>query len=427
MVSEPLSTKPEVDGVDPKVGLVLSGGGARGAYEVGVLRYVREQIARPTPFHVITGSSVGAINGSYIAATCDRPKAQARTLARVWSEIRLDEVYRFGWEQMRTLPQVLFGRDLPKITHGATVGGLVDAQLMQKIVRERIPWKGITDNLHHGRLHAFACSATELATGVTTVFVQTRDGVVGEWPKLPGQEIVPTPISAAHTLASAAIPILFPAVRVGDQFYVDGSLRQNTPIRPAMHLGADRLLVVGLRHDKETQTLQQKAREEAQMIYPNAVFMLGKMLNALLLDKLEADLARIERTNQLIRAGTEIYGPEFPRKIAEGIRGRAGRPYKEVKLVLIRPSRDLGDIAHEHMQQTRLRKYSGVMARWLRRITESAEDVSESDLASYVLFDPEYVDKLIELGYRDAAEKHDELVSLWDAAGGGENPQRGSA
>lgn len=393
---------------------MLSGGGARGAYEVGVLRYVREQLPNPTPFHVITGSSVGAINGSYIAATCDRPKAQARTLARVWNEIRLDEVYRFGWEQMRTLPQVLFGRNLPKVTHGSTVGGLVDAQVMQKVVRELIPWHGIADNLHRGHLHAFACSATELATGVTTVFVQTRTGAVGEWPKLPGQEIVPTAITAAHTLASAAIPILFPAVRVGDQFYVDGSLRQNTPIRPAMHLGADRLLVVGLRHDKETETFQEKAREEASMIYPNAVFMLGKMLNALLLDKLEADLARIERTNQLIRAGTEIYGPDFARKIAEGIRGRAGRPYKQIQLTLIRPSRDLGEIAHEHMQQTRLKKYGGMMARWLRRISESAEDVSESDLASYVLFDPDYVHQLIELGYRDAAAQHDELVALWE-------------
>jgi NTE family protein len=380
---------------------------------VGVLRYVREQLSNPTPFHVITGSSVGAINGSYIAATCDRPRGQARALAKVWNEIRLDEVYRFGWEQMRTLPQVLFGRDMPKLTHGATVGGLVDAQLMQEVVRERIPWQGISENLHRGYLHAFACSATELATGMTTVFVQTRSGSVGEWPSLPGQEIVPTAITAAHTLASAAIPILFPAVRVGDQFYVDGSLRQNTPIRPAMHLGADRLLVVGLRHDKETETFQERAREEAQMVYPNAVFMLGKMLNALLLDKLQADLARIERTNQLIRAGIDIYGPDFPRKIAEGIRGRQGRPYKEIELVLIQPSRDLGEIAHELMQRTRLKRYSGVMARWLRRITEGADDVSESDLASYVLFDPDYVQALIELGYRDAAAKHEQLEHLW--------------
>ena len=396
-----------------RIGLVLSGGGARGAYEVGVLRYVREKIPCPTPFHVITGSSVGAINGSYIAATCDRPRAQARALAKVWNEIRLDEVYRFGWDQMRTLPQVLFGRVLPKLTHGSTIGGLVDAKVMQRVVRELIPWGGITNNLHHGHLHAFACSATELATGMTTVFVQTKNGAVGEWPKLPGQEIVPTAITAAHTLASAAIPILFPAVRVGDQFYVDGSLRQNTPIRPAMHMGADRLLVVGLRHDKETQTLQEKAREEARLVYPNAVFMAGKMLNALLLDKLEADLSRIERTNQLIRAGIEIYGPDFPAKIADGIRGRRGRPYKEIQLVMIQPSQDLGEIAHDLMQRTRLRQYTGVMARWLRRITEQPDDVTESDLASYLLFDPEYVAALIDLGFKDAAAKHDDIVALW--------------
>ncbi|MEM6291021.1 MAG: patatin-like phospholipase family protein [Myxococcota bacterium] len=400
---------------------MLSGGGARGAYEVGVLRYVREQLPCPTPFRVITGSSVGAINGSYIAATCERPRAQARTLARVWNEIRLDEVYRFGWEQMRLLPTVLFGKDLPKLTHGATIGGLVDSQLMQQVVRKRIPWSGITNNLHAGNLDAFACSATELATGVTTVFVQTRGGAVGDWPKLPGQMIVPTAITAAHTLASAAIPVLFPAVRVGDQFYVDGSLRQNTPIRPAMHLGADRLLVVGLRHDKETQHLQAKAREEARMVYPNAVFMLGKMLNALLLDKLEADLARIERTNQLIRAGTEIYGPDFAEKIAEGISGRKGRPYRQIELVLIQPSRDLGELAWEIMQRTRLKNYSGVMARWLRRATEGTDDVTESDLASYVLFDPEYVAALIDLGYKDAAAKHDELMTLWAPSRTSEN------
>ena len=377
-----------------------------------MLRYVRERVPPPQPFHVITGSSVGAVNGAFIAATCDRPKAQGRALQRVWTEIRLDEVYRFGWDQMRSLPQVLFGKNLPKITHGSTIGGLVDSRRIESVVRERIPWRGIADNLYRGNLHAFSCSATELATGLTTVFVQTATRTLPDWPEVPGQVVVPTAITASHTLASAAIPVLFPAVRVGDQIFVDGSLRQNTPIRPAMHLGAERLLVIGLRH-KSAVASHDRLREEAKVIYPNAVFMLGKMLNALMLDKLEADLARIYRTNELIRAGTKIYGEEFAAKIAEGISGRRGRPYKEIKLVMIQPSQDLGEIAYRIIRNTKLEKYGGMMARWLRRSVDQTEDVTENDLASYVLFDHDYITEVIDLGYNDAAAHHDELCDLF--------------
>jgi NTE family protein len=394
------------------VGLVLSGGGARGAYEVGVLRYVRERIP-DTPFHVITGSSVGAINGAYIAATCEHPRSQARMLARVWSEISLDQMYRFSWSQLRSLPQVLFGRDLPKVTDGDTIGGLVDSTFIESIVRQRVPWSGIRANLRAGRLHAFSCSATELATGLTTVFVQTASGELPDWPPEAGQLVVPTEIAAAHTLASAAIPILFPAVRVGEQFFVDGSLRQNTPIRPAMRLGANRLLVIGLRHKDASEVAYQRAREHARAVYPNAVFMLGKMLNALMLDKLEADLARIVRTNEIVEAGAQVYGPDFPQRIASWITGRQSRPYEKVQVVLVRPSRNLGEIAYDCMRRTNLARHSGMMARWLRRTIAAGEDVTEHDLASYVLFDHEYIQALMDLGYSDARAHHDELHELF--------------
>jgi NTE family protein len=402
----------ELANPDARVGLVLSGGGARGAYEVGVLRYVRERLGGPTPFHVVTGSSVGAINGAYVAATCDRPRAQIRMLQRVWSELNLDHMYRFGWSQLRSLPQVLFGRDLPSLTDGDTIGGLVDSTFIESIVRHRIPWAGIRRNLRAGLLYAFSCSATELATGLTTVFVETRDGIPPKWPRDAGQRVVATRISASHTLASAAIPVLFPAVRVGDQFFVDGSLRQNTPIRPAMRLGANRLLVVGLRHRDSNDVAHRRAREAARTIYPNAIFMLGKMLNALMLDKLEADLARISRTNELVRAGTKLYGSDFATAIGEEITGRMGRPYEDIKIALIRPSRNLGEIAFEVMRLNKLARYRGVMARWLRRSLES-EPIPEHDLGSYVLFDPDYVGALMQLGYEDAAAQHDDLAELF--------------
>jgi NTE family protein len=398
----------------PKIGLVLSGGGARGAYEVGVLRYVREKIQGDTHFDIVTGTSVGAINGAYIAATCERPRAQGRALQRVWSELSVDRVYHFGWQQVRELPRVLFGRDLPKMPHGSRIGGLVDGKFLEQMVRQQIPWRAITENLHRGTLAAFSCTATEIATGISTVFVQTGSGRVPEhWPPVPNEAVVHTAITAAHALASAAIPALFPAVRVGDQMFVDGSLRQNTPLRPAMRLGAKRLLVVGLRHEEQAIERRARLREESQFVYPNAFFLLGKMLNSLMLDKVEADLDRIDRTNRMLDAGIEEFGIDYPARMAKAM-GRP-RPYEKVHTVLIRPSQDLGKLAWEVVERTRLSQYSGLVARWIRR-SVAAEQASggESDLGSYVLFDPDYVKQVIELGYRDAQAQHQELVELFD-------------
>ncbi len=396
----------------PRVGLVLSGGGARGAYEVGVLRYIRERIKKTCTFHAITGCSVGAINGSYLAATLDRPRAQVRPLARVWSQIDLDRMYRFGWSQVRQLPQILFGRDLPKSGRMDTIGGLVDTQYIQAFVRRQIPWKGLRLNLERGKLQGFAVSATELATGKTVVFVQTHSGQLPVWPVEKEQRAVYSNIDASHALASAAIPVLFPAIRVGGQYFVDGSLRQNTPVRPAMRLGANRLLVIGLRHAEADQRALDRARQRTKDIFPNAVFMAGKMLDALMLDKLEADMRRIERTNRLIAAGTRLYGDDFGHALGGAIEGRQGRPYVPMEVLLIRPSQNLGEVAYQIIRKTNLSRYSGVMARWIRH-SMMGDEMPENDLASYVLFDPEFLKTLMHIGYHDAEAQHAQIAALF--------------
>lgn len=379
-----------------------------------MLRYIRERLGIDTHFDVITGTSVGAINGAYLAATCDRPKAQCRALQRVWAQLTIERVYDFGWQQLRALPQVLFGRALPKTPHGGRVGGLVDSTALERLVREQIPWRRLTENLAKGHLQAFSVTATEVATGVSTVFVQTSRPRPAPWPSDDSNEsVVRTSITAAHTLASAAIPVLFPAVKIGDQFYVDGALRHNTPLRPALRLGARRLLAIGLRHNETPTERRARQRSEAETVYPNAFFLLGKLLNSLMLDKVESDIERIEQTNRVLEAGAREYGPDFAARLSAAV-GRES-PWHPVETLMIQPSQDIGRIAWEVVRETRLRSSGGVIPVMIRRSIELDEraDHGESDLASYVLFEPEFINRLIELGYADGARHHEQLLHFF--------------
>jgi NTE family protein len=262
------------------------------------------------------------------------------------------------------------------------------------------------------------------------VFVQTGRQRVEPWPESAHESVVRTGITASHTLASAAIPVLFPAVKIGDQFFVDGALRHNTPLRPALRLGARRMLVIGLRHGETPAERRTRQRAEAETIYPNAFFLLGKLMNSLMLDKVESDIERIEQMNRTLEAGAREFGPDFASRLSAAV-GRKD-PWHAVETLTIQPSQDIGRIAWEVVRDTRLRSSGGVVPVMIRRSVEFDEraEHGESDLASYVLFDPEFINRLIELGYADAARHHEQLLHLFrPGERGGERgePQRGEA
>jgi NTE family protein len=185
------------------------------------------------------------------------------------------------------------------------------------------------------------------------------------------------------------------------------------------------MLVIGLRHGESPAERRARQRREAETVYPNAFFLLGKLLNSLMLDKVEGDLQRIEQTNRMLEAGAREFGPDFAKRLS----GAVGRelPWNSVETLFIQPSQDIGRIAWEVVRDTRLRSSGGVVPVLIRRSVEFDEraDHGESDLASYILFEPEFINRLIELGYADAARHHEQLLHFFRAGDGSPEPDAG--
>jgi NTE family protein len=241
------------------VGLVLSGGGARGAYEVGVLLGINEALGKPTSdaarFNVIAGTSVGAINGAWLAANAHVADHHIESLATVWRMLKLQHHLRVdllglvGWTSpLRFLRKPKAGRDEdgPTDRFGRSV---LNPRALEDIVAAAVDWPQLHDNVNAGRLRAFIVAALHIGTGATTMFAELAPGVEFKPMRHPRRIARPTRIDVEHVLASAAIPALFPARRIGRSYFADGGLRFNTPIAPAIRAGADRLVVITLRHD----------------------------------------------------------------------------------------------------------------------------------------------------------------------------------
>lgn len=397
--------------------MVLAGGAARGAYEVGIVSYVFDKVARALgrsiPLDILCGTSVGAINACALAASADDPARGVARLEREWTGLELPNLVRANTSEILGLVRSFVSvRREPVAPTKARQGGVLDPTGIERIVYESIDFSKIRQHLRDDRLHALTISTTDVATGHTVIFVEHAASSSPRWSRDPTIEVRSEEIRAEHALASGAVPFIFPAVRLGNDFYCDGGLRQNVPLSPARRLGAQGLLVVNPRYIGATSQKRELSREAS---YPGPLFLAGKALNALLLDRIDNDIARLSRINDILEAGTRRYGPTFVDELNDELAG--GREVSDItplRVVHIRASADIGAAAGEYVRTKEFAARAGTVAgRLLRRMAEW-EGEGEADLVSYLLFDGEFARRLIDLGRRDAAARHDELCALFE-------------
>ncbi len=407
---------PESNRPGSRVALVLAGGAARGAYEVGVVHYLLEEVSRAlgrdVPLDIFCGTSVGALNACALAAFADTPRGRGARLAAIWRTLRIDQMIRIDSPGLMKMAKRLFAsRPSP---HGNPVreGGLLDPSGLEHLLEHAIPFRAIRKNLDDGHLDAITVSTTHVVTGRTVVFVQQRGLGLPPWSMDPTIEPRAAQLSAQHALASAAIPILFPSVRIDNEFHCDGGLRQNVPLSPARRLGAGGVIVINPRYIGAP--VFSEATPHAEELFPGPLFVLGKTLNALLLDRLDTDLARLDTINRILESGVRAYGPDFMNRLNEAMGFQAPRGLRPMRSVLIRSSENIGDLAAAYVRRASFgKRVGGVLGRVISSLADT-DAQSESDLLSYVLFDGEFASSLIDLGYRDARERHDELCAFFE-------------
>lgn len=383
MTQKPASQRSQ----QPKTALILSGGGARGAYQVGVLKGLAETLKSmgiDNPFRILSGASAGAINTAQLAAATENFETSIEKLIYLWSNLTPEQVFKADVLSLNNISITgLLGRS--KQPSLFSMNSILDTAPLKKLIEKNCDFSQIQKNLDDRKYDSVIVTANNYIEGGAISFVQTPQVFDSEklnWGDT-RRKPIKTNLDSSHILASSAIPILFPPVLVGSEYYGDGCVRNNTPCSPSLRLGAEKLFVIGVR-SQQRQTILSAADRSHPV---SMIRILNTLLNAVLLDSVEQDVQRIQRINQLV----------------DGSKNNAN--LKKIPAICISPSRNIGEIARERSHK---------LPRILRLTISAFGDLSEaSEILSYLMFESDFCKKLIEMGYEDALNSKKEIIQFF--------------
>jgi NTE family protein len=372
------------------IALVLSGGGARGAYQVGVIQALSslfDEWKVENPFQIYSGVSAGAINAGFIAEYSQDFHEGAKVLTDLWSHLTSEKVFRtdvlslgkigFQWAQELSIGSLT----------GTTPGkALLDTSPLRELLQREMDFTRVVRNIESGSLKAVAITALDYKDSTAVTFVQGREGL-SDWMK-PRKVSEKAILNVDHIMASSAIPLLFPPILAAGRYFGDGCVRNTHPCSPSIYLGAKKLLIVGVRSQNMT-------AYDAHSLFvkrpPTTARVLNVLLNSVLLDGVDLDVERIRKVNEMVNW--------IPQDQIENV------PYKKVDYVWISPSRDIGALAAEKSRS--LPK----LIRFLIKNLGSIEEASE--IISYLLFEPAFLNELISMGFEDGLRQRDQIEKLF--------------
>lgn len=384
-MSTPIHLKEVSHNVDGDIAVMFTGGGARAAYQVGLLKGIAKHFPR-LRFQIITGVSAGAINAAYLAARPGSLTEQARNLERMWGELSCDSIYQFDWKILLPFRSALASVTPKKLAWAQRQPhGIVDTTPLRDLLcrvfdtRYGEPIRGIEQNIRAGSLSALALMTLDYSTGQSVRWVQGRSPDVFEGPNRRAEI---TSFTVAHVLASAALPFVFPAVKIGDRWHGDGGIRLVAPLSPAVHLGARRIIAMSTGYERTAD----EAGKPVVDGYPPAAQILGQMVNSIFLDSINEDVARMGRMNELLR--------KIPSAERNGL--------KAIDLLVLRPSVDLAKVAGEYQE------YLPTKLKLLVR-SLGANETDSPDFVSMLMFEPPYTRRIIEIGEADVETRLAEI------------------